>query len=60
MSAGPWVVRFDDVDPGVVEVYNTKTHDFMSVWAASCDTDETYQLGKRIAERLNRTEGDER
>ncbi len=61
MSTGPWEVRFGDPDdPGVVEVYNTKTHDLITVWAADGDVDSAWKLAKNIAKRLNRTEGDER
>lgn len=59
MSARPWVVRFDDADLAI-EVYNIKTHDVLSVWAAGCTIEASRKLAHRIADRLNATEGDER
>ena len=57
MSAGPWVVT--DVD-GLTDIVNDETGDVLTLCCPSPESGSEWALAHRIAERLNRTEGDER
>lgn len=57
MSAGPWVVV--DCD-GMTDITNEDTSDVLTLVCMDGDNAREWRLAHRIAERLNKTEGDER